>query len=89
MGSVPRATVRLFGWALAIGSIGLGCAAVLVGALDTQRTCVLMFDEACDGPHWGDALVAFGIAAVLLAAGVALIVRLRRPPGASVDAGDG
>ncbi len=81
---------RLAAWAAAAFSIGLGLVAVLVGALDTQRTCVLAFDQACDGPHWGDAVVAFGIAALLLAVGIAVVVRLRRPgPAPNQGADDG
>ena len=81
---VPR---RFLGWVVAACSIGLACVAGIVGAIDTQRTCALVFDQACDGPHWGDALIAFGIAAVLLAGGVALVVRLRRSAGTPTDAG--
>jgi transposase len=58
--------------------IGLACLATVVGVLDTRRACTLVFDQACDGPHWRDALLAFGIAAALLGAGMTLIVRLRR-----------
>jgi hypothetical protein len=79
---------RLAGWVAAVCSIGLGLVAAFVGAVDTQRTCALVFDQACDGPHWGDAALAFGIAVVLLTAGIAVVVRLRRSAGVRVDAGD-
>jgi hypothetical protein len=80
---------RSLAWLAAACSIALGCVAAFVGALDTQQTCVLVFDEVCDGPDWGHAWVAFGIAALLLTVGIALILRLRRPTaGAAADGDD-
>jgi len=51
---------------------------VLVGALDTRRVCIGIIDSMCDGPNWGEALVAFGLACALLTVGVVLVLRLRR-----------
>jgi len=74
--TTPRAISRTFVWTAAIVSIALGCVAALVGLLDTQRVC-FGFDEMCDGPKWGDAVVAFAVAAVLFALAVDLVVRVR------------
>ena len=60
------------------GALVLGCVAALVGALDTRRVCIGIFEAMCDGPNWGEALVAFGLACTLLPVGVVLVVRLRR-----------
>jgi hypothetical protein len=68
---------RALAWAAAVVLIALGCLAALVGLLDTQRVC-FGFDEICDGPKWGDAVIAFGIAASLFGLSTALVVRLRR-----------
>ena len=65
-------------WSAAICSLGLGFVAALVGALETRRICVGILDSMCDGPNWGEALVAFGLACALLTVGVVLVVRLRR-----------
>jgi hypothetical protein len=69
---------RAFVWSAALCVLGLGCVAVLVGALDTRRVCVGIVEGMCDGPNWGKALVAFGVACTLLTVGVVLVVRLRR-----------
>jgi hypothetical protein len=37
-----------------------------------------LLEATCDGPNWGEALVAFGLACALLTVGVVLVVRLRR-----------
>ena len=69
---------RAFAWSAALCALGLGCLAALVGALDTRRVCVGIVESICDGPNWGEALVAFGLACTLLTIGVVLVVRLRR-----------
>jgi hypothetical protein len=69
---------RALAWSAALGALGLGCVAAIVGALDTRRVCVGILEAMCDGPNWGDALVAFGLACALLIVGVVLVVRLRR-----------
>jgi hypothetical protein len=69
---------RALAWSAAICALGLGCVAALVGALDTRRVCVGIVDAMCDGPNWGEALVAFGFACTLLTVGLVLVVRLRR-----------
>jgi hypothetical protein len=69
---------RALAWSAALGALGFGCVAALVGALDTRRACVGILEAMCDGPNWGEAFVAFGLASVLLTVGVVLVVRLRR-----------
>ena len=69
---------RALAWSAALCALGLGCAAALVGALDTRRVCVGILEAMCDGPNWGEALESFGLACVLLIVGVVLVVRLRR-----------
>ena len=69
---------RALAWASALCALVLGCVAALVGALDTRRVCVGILEATCDGPNWGEALVAFGLACALLTVGVVLVVRLRR-----------
>jgi hypothetical protein len=69
---------RAIAWSAALSALGLGCVAALVGALDTRRVCVGIIEAMCDGPNWGEALVAFGLACTLLTIGVVLVVRLRR-----------
>jgi hypothetical protein len=69
---------RALAWASALCALVLGCVAALVGALDTRRVCVGILEATCDGPNWGEALVAFGLACTLLTVGVVLVVRLRR-----------
>jgi hypothetical protein len=79
--SVASASSIRFGPRLeasALCALGLGCLAALVGALDTRRVCVGILEAMCDGPNWGEALVAFGLACALLTVGVVLVVRLRR-----------
>jgi hypothetical protein len=66
---------RALAWSAALGALGLGCVAALVGALDTRRVCVGVLEAMCDGPNWGEALVAFGLACVLLVVGIVLVVR--------------
>ena len=73
-----RVLRRGLAWSAALGALGLGCVAALVGALDTRRVCVGILEEMCDGPNWGAALVAFGLACILLTVGVILVVRLQR-----------
>jgi len=68
---------RALAWASALCALGLGCVAALVAALDTRRVCVGILEAMCDGPNWGEALVAFGLACALLTVGVVLVVRLR------------
>jgi hypothetical protein len=69
---------RALAWASALCALVLGCVAALVGALDTRRVCVGILEAMCDGPNWGEALVALGLACALLTVGVVLVVRLRR-----------
>jgi hypothetical protein len=69
---------RAIAWSATLCALCLGCVAALVGALDTRRVCVGIIEAMCDGPNWGEALVAFGLACTLLTTGVLLIVRLRR-----------
>jgi hypothetical protein len=69
---------RALAWLAALCAFGLGLVAALVGALDTRRVCVGILDSMCDGPSWGDALVAFGVACAFLTVGVVLFARLRR-----------
>jgi hypothetical protein len=69
---------RALAWSAALCALGLGCVAALIGALDTRRVCVGIVDAMCDGPNWGEALVAFALAGALLTVGVVLVVRLRR-----------
>jgi len=69
---------RAIAWSAALCALGLGGVAALVGALDTRRVCVGVIEAMCDGPNWGEALVAFGLACTLLTIGVVLVVRLRR-----------
>ncbi|MGZ4114930.1 MAG: hypothetical protein ACXVQT_07620, partial [Actinomycetota bacterium] len=68
-------------WGVAIVAIGFDAFATLAGVIQTQRVC-FGFDDICDGPHWGDAVLAFVVAAILLATGIVLVLRLRRrrPP---------
>ena len=74
----PRIRTAPIAWSAALCSLVLGFVAVLVGALDTRRVCVGILDAMCDGPNWGEALVAFGLACALLTVGVVLVLRLRR-----------
>jgi hypothetical protein len=69
---------RALAWLAALCALGLGCIAALIGALDTRRVCVGIIEAMCDGPNWGEAFVALGLACVLLTVGVVLVVRLRR-----------
>jgi hypothetical protein len=71
-----RTMRRTVAWTAGIASLAVGCLAAFVGLIDTQRVC-FGFDEMCDGPNWGDALIAFVIAAVLFALGAGIVVRLR------------
>jgi hypothetical protein len=75
----PARTLTRLG---AIAAIGFGLLAALVGLIQTQRTC-FGFEDFCDGPHWGDAAIAFGLAAILLTTGVVLVLQLRRRRSAS------
>ena len=74
----PRIRTAPIAWSAALCALGLGFVAALVGALDTRRVCIGIIDSMCDGPNWGEALVAFGLACALLTVGVVLVVRLRR-----------
>jgi hypothetical protein len=53
-------------WSAALSALGLAGVAALVGALDTRSVCVGILEARCDGPNWGEALVAFGLARALL-----------------------
>jgi hypothetical protein len=68
---------RTLTWLAAIAAIGFGLVAALVGLIQTQRTC-FGFDDFCDGPHWGDAAIAFALATLLLATGIGLVLQLHR-----------
>jgi hypothetical protein len=74
---------RTLTWVVAIAAIGFGLLAALVGAIQTQRTC-FGFDDFCDGPHVGNAALAFGSSIVLVTIGVVLVVQLRRRRPAAV-----
>jgi hypothetical protein len=74
----PRIRTAPIAWSVALCALGLGFVAALVGALDTRRVCIGIIDSMCDGPNWGEALFAFGLACALLTVGVVLVVRLRR-----------
>ncbi len=81
-GPIQPSPARTLTWLGAIAAIGLGLLAALVGLIQTQRTC-FGFEDLCDGPHWGDAAIAFGLAAILLTTGVVLVLQLRRRRSAS------
>ena len=75
---------RAVAWVAAAASIALAVVAAIVGAVDTQRTCVGL-DDLCDGPHIADGVIAFGLAAALFAMAAALVVWLRRHDAARPD----
>jgi hypothetical protein len=72
---------RAWAWLLGTMLVMTGFVLTLLAALETQRVCFGLMDDACGEPNQSGAIVKFGLALMLFALTPLVVKRLRRSSG--------